>query len=137
MFPVAHIASAALINRLFRGDSRLGPAIAGALLPDAIDKPLALVLLTPSHHVGHTPLAALALSVLVALAFGRERALSFGTAYIVHLLGDELHHGRVPWLMPLSDSKRRRDPHNRFFLALELPAAALMLFLARRPPPEK
>ncbi len=118
------------MNRALYGEHDAAATVAGALLPDVIDKSLVWVLrITRStHHVGHTPLAALVCSVLAAPVFGRRRAAVFGTSYLVHLAGDELHHGRVPWLMPLSSGKRRRheEHHSLWFVALEAPALLVL-----------
>lgn len=130
MYPASHAASAALVNRALFGEDDPAATIAGALLPDVIDKTMAWVLriTRSSHHAGHTPVAAFAFSLLAAPVFGRRRAAAFGAAYLVHLAGDELHHGRVPWLMPLSSHKRRRhdESHRRWFLAFEAPALLVL-----------
>ncbi len=109
MFPFAHIASAVALNRYALNDNSFEPAVLGALLPDAVDKTLAWVLhvTSSSHHIAHTPLAAVTLSLVARKLVGERFAGSFGAAYIVHLLGDEIHHGRVPWLLPFRDDKRR------------------------------
>jgi LexA-binding, inner membrane-associated putative hydrolase len=109
------------------------PTVIGALLPDAVDKSLAWVLKVTqsSHHMAHTPLAAAALSVLAAKCFGPRWATAFGTSYLVHLIGDEVHHGRVPWLLPLSNRRSRKSgqSHSAIFLALEVPSTALLLHI--------
>ena len=109
MFPIAHIASAVAFNRYVFNDGRLTPSILGALIPDAVDKTLAWVLriTSSSHHIAHTPLAALMLSFVVKQFANAEVGRSFGAAYFLHLLGDEIHHGRVPWLLPFRDYRRR------------------------------
>lgn len=133
MYPAGHAASAALVNRALYGEHDPAATLAGALLPDVIDKSMAWVLriTRSSHHAGHTPVAALAFSLLAAPIIGRRRAAAFGTSYLVHLAGDELHHGRVPWLMPLSNRKRRRhdESHRRWFVVLEAPALAVLCAL--------
>ena len=136
MFPASHAASAAVVNRALLGEYLLVPTVIGALLPDAIDKSLAWVLkVTDStHHIAHTPLAALGFTVLARLCLGDRWSKAFGTSYFAHLVGDEVHHGRVPWFMPLSSRTRRKrgEPHSRLFLALEVPSSMLLLwFLAR------
>jgi len=133
LFPVAHIASAILFNRLAYNDESVIPAAVGSLVPDAIDKPLAWVLrVTPSsHHFAHTPLAAGALALLTARLYGRAPARSVASAYLLHLVTDDLHHGRVPWLLPFSRYKRL--PHRRDWrllavgLVLEALSAAFLL----------
>jgi LexA-binding, inner membrane-associated putative hydrolase len=111
LFPVAHVVSALILNRVVYTDTSAAPAIAASLLPDAADKTLSWVLrvTVSSHHIAHTPLAALWLSLSVAHVFGARAARAFGTAYLLHLITDDLHHGRVPWLMPFSN--HRRLPH--------------------------
>lgn len=138
MFPVAHIASGMLFNRLLYKDKGVAAAALGSLIPDAVDKPLAWVLrVTPSsHYLAHTPLAAAGLSLIVARLCGRRAARAFASAYLLHLLTDDLHHGRVPWLLPFS--RNRRLPRRRsiwlFAIGLlgEVPAFALAQFLLRR-----
>jgi hypothetical protein len=138
LFPIAHIASAMLFNRLLYQDKGLVAGALGSLIPDAVDKPLAWVLrVTPSsHYLAHTPLAAAGLSLIVARLSGARAARSFGSAYLLHLLTDDLHHGRVAWLLPFS--RYRRLPRRRsiwlFAIGLlgEVPAFALARFLLRR-----
>ena len=128
-----------LFNRLVFKDEEVAPAAVGSLLPDFVDKPLAWVLrVTPSsHYLAHTPLAGAALSLMVARLWGSRTARSFGSAYLLHLLADELHHGRVPWLMPFSAHKRL--PHRRSLrrslasLISEIAAFALARCLLRHP----
>lgn len=137
MFPIAHTAAAALFNRLALKDDSLIPAALGSLLPDAVDKPLAWVLrVTPSsHHIAHTPVAAVALSAVAARLFGARTALGFGSAYLAHLVCDDLFHGRVPWLLPFSSYRRRPPRKDRRLLMLglllEVPALLLLVFLSR------
>ena len=138
MLPLAHIASALLANRLAAIDRGPGPSLAGALLPDAIDKSLAWVLgVTPSaRYLGHTPLAAAALSAGAGRLFGRRAGLAFGLAYCVHLLGDLWDEGHIPWLLPFKRYEHqsgRWDVHlSAGDLALEALGAAY-LYLTYRP----
>jgi len=135
LFPIAHIASAVLFNRLAFNDESITPAAVGSLVPDAIDKPLAWVLrVTPaSHHLAHTPLAAGALSLLTARLFGRKTARSVASAYLLHLVSDDMHHGRVPWLMPFSPYKRLPRRRDWRLLAVGLVLEALSVaFLLKR-----
>ena len=63
----------------------------GALLPDLIDKPLALLDLGASRSFGHTLALALALFVLAFISFRRNRKmllLSLATGCIFHLIQD-------------------------------------------------
>lgn len=140
MFPIAHLASAVLVNRLVYDEDRIAPAAVGALLPDLVDKTLAWVLhvTQSSHHIAHTPLAAVGLSLVAARFWGKGTARLFGSAYITHLVGDEVHHGRVPWRMPFS-SQRRRDRAvgaekmrlRVVGILIEVPASLLLLALSR------
>ena len=127
-----------LLNRLLHKDKDVAATALGSLIPDAVDKPLAWVLrVTPSsHYLAHTPLAAAGLSLIVARLCGPKAARSFGSAYLLHLLTDDFHHGRVPWLLPFS--RYRRLPHRRsvglFAVGLlgEVSGIALARFLLRR-----
>ncbi len=136
MFPASHAASAVVVNRALLGEHLLVPSVIGALLPDAIDKTLAWVLkVTDStHHIAHTPLAALGFTILARQCLGDRWSKAFGTAYFAHLVGDEVHHGRVPWFMPLSSRTRRKrgEPHSRLFIALEVPSSMMLLWLTVR-----
>ncbi len=109
MFPFAHVASAVAFNRRVLNDDSLAPSILGALIPDAVDKTLAWVLhvTSSSHHIAHTPLAAFTLSFVATKVAGAKFGRSLGAAYFLHLLGDEIQHGRVAWLRPFRDNKRR------------------------------
>lgn len=139
MLPIGHIASTLLVSRLVRRDHELAPALLGALVPDAIDKTLAWVLqIVPSaRHIGHTPLAAGALSTLAAALFGRRKATAFGVAYLVHLVGDRWGGGHVPWLMPFRKYDKRgapwKVPLTLDLVLLELAGAGLIVLLLRTP----
>jgi hypothetical protein len=124
-----------LCNRLIVGDRRMAPALCGALAPDVIDKTLAWVLriTDSSHSVAHSAAAGVALSVAARAVFGADGARSFASAYVLHLVEDEWHHGRVRWLFPLSHATRRPKGAARsgWPLALEIPAAVVLLALLR------
>ena len=127
MFPAGHVWAAATVNRAAWRDDAFLPTLLGAALPDLIDKPAwALGRHGSSHRFGHTPLAAIAVWAVAAEVAGPRFARLLGTAYLSHLVADELHHGRVPWLLPLSDWKSRdKDPTARTKLAglaIEVPA---------------
>jgi hypothetical protein len=84
---LTHLAVAALLGRW----SRLSVPwlVAGAALPDAVDKPLAMVGVVDLYHtVGHTALLA-PLAVAVAVAHPAGRALAVGWAS--HLFLDAFH----------------------------------------------
>jgi len=140
LLPAAHIASAILFNRLAYHDEHLGPSAVGALTPDMADTTFAWVLRVTStrHHLAHTLLAGSGFTLLVMQICGLRTARSFGSAYLLHLVGDDIHHGRVPWLMPFSARKRRPRARGRRQLTtwavgflLELPALVLLILLAR------
>ena len=139
MLPTAHIASALIVQRIAGKDANPGMAIAGALLPDAIDKTLAWVLkVTPSgRHIGHTPLAAGVASLGASAMLGREAGRALGLSYLVHLAGDLWHGGHVPWLMPLKRYDLRSQPWRADLslrtLLLEACAAAVVVQLLRTP----
>ncbi|MFC6976876.1 metal-dependent hydrolase [Halomicroarcula sp. GCM10025709] len=87
MLFVTHLAAAALLGRW----SRLAPLwlVAGAALPDLVDKPLATVgVVDLFHSVGHTALLA-PLAVAVAATGLRGTAVAVGWAS--HLFLDALH----------------------------------------------
>jgi hypothetical protein len=139
MLPAAHIVTALLVNRFVWNDDRLLPAALVALLPDAIDKTSAWVfrLSQSSHRVAHNLMAVAGFSLLAATLWGPEAARSFGSAYVIHLVGDELHNGRVPWFAPFSAQTRQPPLQGRrraatwaVGVALELPAIALLIRLA-------
>ena len=139
VLPTAHVASALLVGRLARfgvGDS---PAIAGALVPDAIDKTLSWVLgVTPvARHIGHTPLAVGALTLGASAIMGGRWARAFGVAYAVHLVGDLWHDGHIPWLLPFKRYDQRGQRwHVEFtpdMLILEALGALIIALLLRSP----
>lgn len=141
MLPTAHIATALAVNRMAGFRSGDAPAILGALVPDAIDKTLSWVLrVTPvARHIAHTPLAVGVLSLGASAVLGRPWARAFATAYIVHLLGDLWHGGKVPWLLPFKRYDWRAKPWHVDFtldlILLEALGAAAIVLLLRLPPP--
>jgi len=87
MYFVTHLVAAALLGRW----SRLSVPwlVAGAALPDIVDKPLALLGVVDLYHtVGHTVLLA-PLAVAVAFATPAGRAIALGWAS--HLFLDAFH----------------------------------------------
>lgn len=90
LFPT-HLAAGYLLGR----GARLAPAwvVAGAALPDALDKPLAMVGVTGLYHsVGHALLFALPL--VAAWALDRDRRARWGALAVgcaSHLALDALH----------------------------------------------
>ena len=137
MLPTAHVASALLAQRVLPVEPDREAAIAGALLPDVIDKTLAWVLkVAPSgRHIGHTPIAALLISAGASAVFGRKRGVALGSAYAVHLVGDLWKGGHVPWLMPLRKYNLRgqawRADLSVQTLLLEAAGAAVVVWLLR------
>ena len=133
MFPFAHVATATTVNRTAFHDDQDLIAASGALLPDAIDKTLCWVLgiTKNSHHIGHSAVGALTLSALFTHWFGAEKGRLFAAAYTSHLLGDELHHGRVPWFLPFTSwtrlPHRKNTARRNAFLLLEFPAMLILV----------
>lgn len=132
MLPFGHVAVAGLTNRMIWGEVSPLPTLVGALLPDLLDKPPAWVLkiTSTSHGYGHTPLVALLAGLVASRVMVRNDARQLATAYYSHLVADDAHHGRVPWLLPFSAWKRRsRSTTNarwKFGILLEFPAVALI-----------
>ena len=105
MMPPGHVAVAWGVTRLLQ---RTKPPLAtldyrllagAALLPDFIDKPLALWVFTESHssqNVSHSLLLNVVLLVLTLLFFGR--ALPYVLAFNSHLIADKMwHHTETFW----------------------------------------
>ena len=139
MLPIAHIASALVVNRVAGLSTGMAPAVAGALLPDAIDKTLAWVLgvVPAARHAGHTPLAVAAFGLAGSALIGKRWGAAFASAYATHLVGDLWQHGHVPWLMPFKRyhvrSERWSVGLDRSTLLLEAIGLAAIALLARQP----
>ena len=138
--PLGHVATGILVNKIFFKRQCVTAAVLGALLPDALDRTLHLILrLTrSSHHIGHTPLAVAGLSLAFAGAISPRFAVSLASSYLTHLVTDDFHHGRVPWLLPFSDYRRLPRSQGRARIrnwvvgfALEIPSAWILYELAR------
>lgn len=87
MYFLTHLAAAALLGRWSR--LSVPGLVAGAALPDVVDKPLAMLGVVDLYHtVGHTALLA-PLAVALALAAPAGRALAVGWAS--HLFLDAFH----------------------------------------------
>ena len=120
----------------------MAAAVLGALLPDALDRTLHLILRVThrSHHIGHTPLSVAALTVVAVAFVNPNFAGRFAFSYLTHLVTDDLHHGRVPWLLPFSAWTRLPQARGRarlrnwlVGLALEFPSAWILYQLYGRP----
>ena len=139
MLPIAHIASALVVNRVAGLHTGLAPAVAGALVPDAIDKTLAWVLgiVPTARHAGHTPLAVAVFGLAGAALIGKRWGAAFASAYATHLVCDLWKHGHVPWLMPFKRYHVRGERwsvgFNRSTLLLEAIGLAAITVLARQP----
>ena len=139
MLPIAHIASALVVNRVAGLYTDIAPAVAGALLPDAIDKTLAWVLgvVPAARHAGHTPVAVAVFGLASSVVIGRRWGAAFASAYVTHLVGDLWQHGHVPWLMPFKRYHVRGERWSVGFdrptLLLEAIGLATIVVLARRP----
>lgn len=145
MFPIGHIASATLLGSLSgRRPSLLAAGV--SQLPDVLDKPVAWVLRLSgsSHLLAHSLLGWLLFRGLAGAVLSSDKRAEVSDAYLSHLLADELHHGRVPWLYPFSAAKsRERDRSGRTLrtgMLLEIGAVAylsvLMLLTVRHRPEE-
>ena len=95
MYFLTHLAAAALVGRY----SRLAPAwlVAGAALPDLVDKPLGTLGVVDLYHtVGHTALLA---PLAVAVALTGRAGLAVAVGWASHLFLDASHiviNGRAP-----------------------------------------
>ena len=120
-------------------DTGLAPAVAGALLPDVIDKTLAWVLgvVPAARHAGHTPVAVAVFGLTGSALIGKRWGAAFASAYATHLVGDLWQHGHVPWLMPFKRyhvyGERWSVGLDRSTLLLEAIGLAAIVLLARRP----
>ena len=100
-----HVASAWLAARGLRTD--LGGAMAAAMFPDLMDKPLRWVFrVTPNDRLpAHTLLGWGLTTAVVGALWGRRRAAGWATGYGAHLLGDQanafLNPGRLYLGWPL------------------------------------
>lgn len=131
MFPIGHIASATLLGSLSGRRPSLLAAITSQI-PDLLDKPVAWVLRLSdsSHLLAHSLLGWLLFRELAGTVLPPDQRAEVSDAYLSHLLADELHHGRVPWLYPFSAEKsREKDRSGRTFrtgMLLEVGAAAYL-----------
>ncbi|MDD1653096.1 MAG: metal-dependent hydrolase [Methanomicrobiales archaeon] len=113
-------------------------AVAGAIFPDLIDKPLGYLLLGGSLHQGriffHTLILAL-LILLAALMAGRERwgnlPLLFAGGILLHQLLDQMWLQPVHWLYPLMGPFPAAVPLDffRWSLQAELRSVSEWVFL--------
>ncbi len=86
LFPT-HLLAGAVVGRVSRLSSLW--LVAGAALPDVVDKPLAMLGVTTLYHsVGHSALLAV---VAVPLALSGRAGLSIGAGWALHLLLDVVH----------------------------------------------
>jgi hypothetical protein len=131
MFPIGHVASAVLLGQT-RGRRPSVATVAASQIPDLLDKPFAWVLRRSesSHLLAHSLVGWLLFKVLASALFSERRSAELSDAYLSHLLADELHHGRVPWLYPFSSAKRRAKDRSgqilRIGLVLELIGATYL-----------
>jgi hypothetical protein len=101
MEPVGHLGTtlgaAYLVNRVSPLKLNLGIVAFSALLPDLVDKPLAIMGIGDGRYVGHTLLF---ISVTAALLSLRNKLYGLSLLFggICHLVGDL--GGPVPWFYP-------------------------------------
>ncbi|MFA4860652.1 metal-dependent hydrolase [Methanoregula sp.] len=110
MFVVAHAFLGFLLGLVFleiTGDRRAVPVcVAGALLPDLLDKPLALLVpaLGSGRTIGHCLLFILILSFIALLLYKRRHTL-LGAAFVagvfLHQIFDSMWVTMQTWLFPV------------------------------------
>ena len=153
MLPVGHLAYtwAALLwlqTHGHAGGIDLRAAALASLLPDLVDKPVSLTLLSnsgTSQGLAHTLLAQSGLSALTAIA--RPQWLPYALISNSHLVADQMwtypHTLLFPFSRKLDSWRYMGDPSAMLsayaeiaarpsILALELVGAALLLWVARR-----
>ena len=98
MYPIAHIGITLFFASLF-SLSFFYVAIA-SLLPDIIDKPLAIIGLVPcGRHIGHTFFTGIIISGLAYLIMRKKFvSISLLFGFLMHLLLDQ--PGFMPWFYP-------------------------------------
>ena len=163
MYPVAHIVVASgaawgaerLVRRLFRSQSGTAtdyPVVEtgslfdyrlvalGALLPDAIDKPLAWFVLRghveDDHLVAHTHTFALALAIpgLYLAWRGQSALISVASGVIAHRLCDPMWPETDHLLWPLNGwtFQHSTTPYFSIYMLLEIAAATVLFLVLRR-----
>lgn len=104
MGPIAHVGITAgaghVLNRVSHIRLNLGIVAISALLPDLVDKPLALVGIGDGRYIGHTLLFIFVAAALLSLK-NKFYGLSLLFGGICHLLEDS--GGLVPWFYPFAD----------------------------------
>lgn len=126
MFPIGHVASAVALAQV-RGRRPGVATVVSSQIPDLLDKPFAWVLRRSesSHLLAHSLLGWSLFQLVTAAMFSKQRSTELSDAYLSHLLADELHHGRVPWLYPFSTAKRRAKDRSGRVLRVGLILEAL------------
>lgn len=101
MLPVGHLGitlgAAYLANRVTPPKLNLGIVAFSALLPDLVDKPLALAGIGDGRYIGHTLLFIFLAAALLSLR-NKFYGLSLLFGGICHLIGDSGNF--VPWFYP-------------------------------------
>ena len=142
MLIFAHIFAGAVLGLVLARiieDTRFIPVcIAGAILPDFIDKPLGLILfpqaLNNARTFGHTLLV---VGIIIALALiawrSRRTLLIFGLAgaVLLHQILDEMWHEPVTWFYPLCGMFQPRSEVNFYvsYFWLEITSLPEWIFL--------
>jgi len=106
-----NLASAWLAARAFHADT--AGAMAAAMFPDLVDKPIRWVLrATPNDRIpAHTLLGWGLTTALVRKLWGRRRAAGWATGYGAHLLGDQANAHLNPGRLYLAWPFVRYDMH--------------------------
>jgi membrane-bound metal-dependent hydrolase YbcI (DUF457 family) len=142
MLIFAHIFAGTVLGLVLAriiGDLRFMPVcIAGAILPDFIDKPLGLILfpqaLDNARTFGHTLLIVGIITALALIAWrSRRTLLIFGLAgaVLLHQILDEMWHEPVTWFYPLGGMFQPR-PEVNFYVSyfwLEITSLPEWVFL--------
>ncbi len=101
MYPVpGHLAFSLLCHRYLNAD--LIALIAGAFLPDLIDKPLNdIFYITPyGRYAMHSLTGLVAVSLIVYFIFGKRIAYGYSLGHLTHLIADADFN---PWFWPFYD----------------------------------
>jgi membrane-bound metal-dependent hydrolase YbcI (DUF457 family) len=141
MFVLAHAFLGLLLGLVFleiTGDRRAVPvSVAGALLPDLLDKPLALFIpvLGSGRTVGHCLLFILVMScIALFLCYYRQTILgvAFVSGILLHQIFDSMWQTTQTWLYPFSGQfpLMTAPDYTGYYLLLELMSPSEWVFFA-------